>query len=149
MVRPFAFWVDEGPLQPYLTAEERLERQGRQRQRLDARQTCLQRREQAIRRSRELLRACLEAEQLNQFDSTGFFLVRGRLYDYRINHGRTANVDLIERDGRCMRRLCFYPVVGGGRDLLPVFDVMLAQKLMLESDEERALAIAVDHPYLS
>jgi hypothetical protein len=72
-------------------------------------------------------------------------MVSGRMYDYRVNHGRMANVELLARDGRYMRRLCFYPVVGGGREL-PVFDVMLAQKLMLEADESGALAIAVGHP---
>jgi hypothetical protein len=36
-------------------------------------------------------------------------------------------------------------VAGAGRDL-PVFDVMLAQKLMLEGDESGALSIAVGHP---
>jgi len=127
LVQPFTFW------------------ETRQRQREQARQTGLQRREQVISRSRELLRACLRTEQLVQFDSTGCFTVRGRLYDYRINQGRTVNVDVMARDGRCLRRLCFYPVVGGGHEL-PVFDVMLAQKLMLECDEERALTIAVDHP---
>jgi len=127
---------------PHLTAvEERL-----QRERQEARQNGLLVREQAIHRSRELLRACLRTAQLKQFDSTGSFIVRGHLYDYRINHGRTANVDVMARDGRCLRRLCFYPAVGGGRDL-PVFDVMLAQKLMLECDEEHALTIAVHHPH--
>jgi len=141
--------VDEGtPIQPHLTPEERLELDARQRQRQEARQIGLLRREQGIHRSRELLRSCLRREQLIQFDNTGSFIVRGRLHDYRINHGRMANVDLTTRDGRCLRRLCFYPVVGAGRDL-PVFDVMLAQKLMLECDEERALTIAVDHPYWS
>lgn len=129
VVQPFTFW------------------EARQRQRVEARQTALQRGERVIHRSRDLLRACLQPEQLIQFDSIGCFTVRGRLNDYRINPGRTANVDVITRDGRCLRRLCFYPHIAGDREL-PIFDVMLAQKLMLECDEERALAIAVAHPVL-
>jgi hypothetical protein len=129
VVKPFTFW------------------EARQRQQVLAWRTGLQRRERVIHRSRDLLRACLQREQLIQFDSTGCFTVRGRLNDYRINQGRMANVDVIARNGRCLRRLCFYPDIAEDREL-PVFDVMLAQKLMLECDEERALTIAVAHPVL-
>jgi hypothetical protein len=129
VARPFTFWA------------------ARRRQREEAWLTGLQRRERVINRSRDLLRSCLQTEQLLQFDSLGCFTVRGRLNDYRINQGRTANVDVLSPDGRCLRRLCFYPESAGGGEL-PAFDVMLAQKLMLECDEERALTIAVAHPIL-
>jgi hypothetical protein len=129
VVQPFTFW------------------EARQRRRVEVWQTGHQRTERAIHRSGDLLRTCLQTEQLIQFESTGCFTVRGRLNDYRINQGRTANVDVIARDGRCLRRLCFYPDIAGDREL-PVFDVMLAQKLMLECDEERTLTIAVAHPVL-
>lgn len=105
----------------------------------------LARRDKAVQRSRDLLRACLGAEQLDQFDRAGWFIVSGRVHDYRIKHGRTANIELIARDGRYRGRLCFYPEAGRGREL-PVYDVMLAQKLVLEGDELAALAIAVAHP---
>lgn len=117
----------------------------RQRRRRAARRADLARRDHATQRSRELLRACLRAEQRAQFDRAGWFEVSGGIYDYRIHCGRTANVEVIERNGRYLRRLCFYPVGERGRDL-PVFDVMLAQKFMLEADERGALAIAVGHP---
>jgi hypothetical protein len=132
-------------IRPYLMAVARLDLQAWQRRRHAARQADLARRDQAIQSSRELLRTCLRPEQLVQFDRAGWFMVSGGTYDYRINYGRTANVEVIARDGRYLRRLCFYPVAGGGR-YLPVFDVMLAQKLMLEGDESGALAIAVGHP---
>jgi hypothetical protein len=119
----------------------------RRRQREQAWQTSLQHRERILDRSRELLRACLQTEQLIQFDTTGCFTVRGRLHDYRINQGRTANVDVLARDGQCLHRLCFYPDTAGAGEL-PLFDVMLAQKLMLECEEEHALAIAIAHPAL-
>ena len=122
-----------------------LDLQAWEQRRLAARQDELARRDQAIESSRELLRACLRAEQLLQFDRAGWFMVSGSMYDYRIKHGRTGNVEGIGRDGRYLRRLCFYPVARGGCDL-PVFDVMLAQKLMLEGDELGALATAVSHP---
>jgi hypothetical protein len=129
----------------HLTAVPFLDLQGRQQRRRTARQAALARRNQAIQSSRELLRTCLRAEQLVQFDRAGWFMVSGRMYDYRINQGRVANVELMARDGSYLRSLCFYPVLGGGREL-PVFDVMLAQKLILEADESGALAIAVVHP---
>jgi hypothetical protein len=132
-------------IRPYLSAASFLDLQARQQRRYAARQADLARREQAMQSSRELLRACLRTDQLVQFDRAGWFMVSGRMYDYRINYGRTANVELMARDGSYLRRLCFYPVARGGRDL-PVFDVMLAQKLMLEADESGALTIAVGHP---
>jgi len=139
-------WLKE-PLRvrPFLTAVGLLDLQAWQGRRHAARRSHLARRDDAVQRSRELLRACLRAEQCAQFDRAGWFVVSGGVYDYRIHCGRTANVEVIGRDGRYLRRLCFYPVGKGGRDL-PVFDVMLAQKLLLEADELRALAIAVGHP---
>ena len=127
------------------TATSFLDLYGWQQRRRAAKQADLARRDMATQRSRELLRACLRPEQLAEFDRVGWFTVSGRMYDYRIHHGRTANVELMARDGSYLRRLCFYPVASGGRDL-PVFDVMLAQKLMLEADESGALTIAVGHP---
>lgn len=129
----------------HLAAVSLLGLEGRRQRRAAARQAELARRSQALQSSRELLRACLRPEQLVQFDQEGWFMVSGRIYDYRINHGRMANVELHARDGSYVRRLCFYPVVRGGREL-PVFDVMLAQKLILEADEPVVLAIAVEHP---
>jgi len=142
MVRRLNEPVRIGPL---LAAVGLPDLQAWQRRRHAARQVDLARRDRAVQSSRELLRACLRAEQLRQFDRAGWFTVSAGMHDYRINHGRTANVEVIARDGRYLRRLCFYPVARGGRDL-PVFDVMLAQKLMLEGDELGALAIAVPHP---
>ena len=129
----------------YLTPVGLLDWQSLQRKRRAARRADLARRDHAIQSSRELLRACLRAEQRAQFDKAGWFEVSGGLYDYRIHCGRSANVEVIRPNGRYLRRLCFYPVGERGRDL-PVFDVMLAQKLMLEADELRALALAVGHP---
>jgi len=129
----------------HLRAVGLLDLQAWQRRRHAARQAHQARRDRAIHNSRELLRACLRPEQREQFDRAGWFMVSAGLYDYRINHGRTANIEMMTRDGRYLRRLCFYPVASRGRDL-PVFDVMLAQKLMLEADESGALTIAVGHP---
>ena len=58
---------------PFLTGVGFLDLQAWQRRRHAARQGALARRDRAIQSSRELLRACLRAEQLRQFDRAGWF----------------------------------------------------------------------------
>lgn len=59
----------------------------------------------------------------------------GRLY--RINHGRSGNVEQVDEKGIRLKKLCFHPA-----ESVPDFDTMLAQKLMLECCEEEVLRIA-------
>ncbi len=54
---------------------------------------------------------------------------------YRITYGIAGNVILIEK-GKPVARYCIYPIG------IPIEDVMLAQKLMLETDEESFIRIA-------
>jgi hypothetical protein len=56
---------------------------------------------------------------------------------YRIRYGNAMNVQQLDHHGREVQSLCFSP-----RDLLPVGDVMLAQKLALELIETDALRVA-------
>ena len=57
---------------------------------------------------------------------------------YRIYHGRTApNVYEINDVGRREKAVCFAPI-----GPLVKGDVMLAQKIALETDEQSALAVA-------
>jgi hypothetical protein len=48
------------------------------------------------------------------------------------------NVDQLDERGRRVDVLCFLP-----EKYVPVSDVMLAQKIMLENDEPAALGVAV------
>ena len=57
---------------------------------------------------------------------------------YRIHPGRQMNVDQLDERGRQVETLCFLP-----EKYVPVSDVMLAQKIMLENDEPAALGVAV------
>jgi hypothetical protein len=60
---------------------------------------------------------------------------------YRIRLTGPMNVEELDQDGWCTRRLCFFPegqLVDG--------DVMLAQKVALEALESEALAIANKFP---
>ena len=90
-------------------------------------------------RGRRLLRRWLSAEQLAQFDARNFFDVIGchTANRYRIYYENVANVEELDKVGRPIMRYCFIPK----GDLVPG-DVMLAQKIALETDELAALAVA-------
>ena len=86
----------------------------------------------------KLLREWLSQEQLAQYDAHRYFEVIGCQTGkrYRIYYGTGANV--IELDDAALPRTgwCFVP-----SDHLVVGDVMLAQKIALETDEQGALAM--------
>jgi hypothetical protein len=90
-------------------------------------------------RGLKLLREWLSQEQLAQYDAHRYFEVIGCHTGkrYRICHGNGANI--IELDDAALPRTgwCFVP-----RDPLVAGDVMLAQKIALETDESGALAVA-------
>jgi len=90
-------------------------------------------------RGLKLLREWLSQEQLAQYDAHRYFEVIGCHTGkrYRICHGNGANI--IELDDAALPRTgwCFVP-----RDPLVAGDVMLAQKIALETDERGALAVA-------
>ena len=86
-----------------------------------------------------LLREWLSKEQRRQLDAEGYFDVVGGESGkrYRVRYGTGANIDELNRHGRPEVGLCFIPdghLVAG--------DVMLAQKIALETSEYRALALA-------
>ncbi len=76
-----------------------------------------------------------ELRAMKAFDVTGR---DGKVY--RITEGTTSNVQLLE-GGVAVRRFC---VVAKGLEL-PVYDLMLAQKLLLESNPEAFHGLAVVH----
>jgi hypothetical protein len=86
-----------------------------------------------------LLREWLSPEQRAQFDAKRYFDVIGSDSGkrYRIHYGETANVHEIGDDDLPSFGWCFMPVGS-----LVVGDVMLAQKIALETYEYGALAVA-------
>jgi hypothetical protein len=90
-------------------------------------------------RGLELLREWLSQEQLAQYDAHKYFEVIGCHTGrrYRICHGIGGNV--IELDNAALPKTgwCFVP-----SDHLVAGDVMLVQKIALETDERGALAAA-------
>ncbi len=90
-------------------------------------------------RAGKLLREWLSSEQLAEYEANGHFDVTGcdTGKRYRIRHGTFTNVYEIDEAGHVLAGWCFVPdgnLVAG--------DVVLAQKIGLETDERGALAVA-------
>jgi len=90
-------------------------------------------------RSLRLLREWLSPAQWMQFAEKGYFEVVGgdTGKQYRIYAGAATNVCEVDEKGSPKLGLCFLPM-----SELPIGDVMLAQKIALESCEGSALAVA-------
>jgi hypothetical protein len=90
-------------------------------------------------RAERLLRSWLSPAQLKQFDAERYFDVIGcdSGKRYRIHWGRTSNTYEIDDAGEPRTGWCFAPAGN-----LPPGDVVLAQKIALETFERRALALA-------
>jgi hypothetical protein len=98
-------------------------------------------------RGRRLLREWLSPDQRAQFDEKDYFEVVGcdsrrryRIYN-RMTHRDMTNVYEIDNAGRPKVGWCFLP---DGR--LVAADIMLAQKIALETNEHSALAVANGFP---
>src|SRR5215204_2564495 len=94
---------------------------------------------EAEKRGIRLLKEWLSSEQLTQYESHRYFDVVGCQSGkrYRIRYGAGMNVCQIDSRGKIEAGLCFVP-----SELLVPGDVMLAQKIALETDEWSALAVA-------
>jgi hypothetical protein len=90
-------------------------------------------------RSLRLLREWLSPAQQEQFARKGYFEVVGSDSGkwYRIHAGASVNVCEVDERGRPQKGLCFMPI-----GALPIGDVMLAQKIALETCEREVRAMA-------
>src|ERR1700684_786208 len=86
-----------------------------------------------------LLREWLSPEQLAQYQAKGYFDVTGcdSVKRYRIHYGTSMNVHEIDRAGWARVGWCFVPNI-----CLVAGDVMLAQKIALETNELGVLGVA-------
>lgn len=93
----------------------------------------------------KLLKEWLSKEQLAQYEQHKYFDVTGCHSGkrYRICHGRATNIYELDYAGRPRVGWCFIP-----KDRLVPGDVMLAQKIALETDESAALRVAKKFPPL-
>jgi hypothetical protein len=90
-------------------------------------------------RGRRLLRRWLTRQQRTQFDALDLFDVVGCNTGrrYRIHYGYASNIEEVDDDGNPTMGWCFVP-----KGCLVPGDVMLAQKIALETDELAALSVA-------
>ena len=95
------------------------------------------RREDAGKRAKVLLGSVLNKDQQGDLDKSGYFDVEVSGRKYRITPG--AKVIALDHKGKAMHRLCIHPEF---RHDLPVEDIAIAQKLMLETRESEFLRIA-------
>jgi hypothetical protein len=97
------------------------------------------RQQDAELKGHRLLEEWLSPEQRAQYKSSGSFEVTGSDSGtrYRIWCGRQMNIEELDSEGQPAYIWCFLPE---GR--LPCGDVMLAQKLALENDEQAAISVA-------
>jgi hypothetical protein len=103
----------------------------------------LRAREESEARGITLLREWLSREQRAQFDAHRYFEVVGSSSGkrYRIHYGTATNVHEIDNDGWPRMGWCFRPI-----GPLVAGDIMLAQKIALETNERAALAVANRFP---
>jgi hypothetical protein len=84
-----------------------------------------------------LLKECLSAEQLKVFEEKQqipVYTKKGNLYI--INKGTSGNVERVMKDKR-VERFCIHPI-----DNVPEYDTMLAQKMLLETNEDEFRKVA-------
>lgn len=86
-------------------------------------------------RAEALLRVCLSAEQKEDLDKKNCFYIvvdgkDGKKERYRIDRGSHGNVKQIDERGSIIRSFCIQP------SGVPEGDILLTQKLWLESSEE-------------
>lgn len=102
-------------------------------------------RDKARERAESLLLSCLTPEQLRTYNEKKWFVVEGghSKTKYRINASEhmVANVDVLKDDGKVSHRLCAHLALG----TVPPGDQLVAQKLMLEGNEEHFLRTANRH----
>lgn len=101
--------------------------------------------EAAAKRAEGLLLSCLTPQQLETYKANKWFVVEGgkSKTKYRVRHAdhMVANVDVLKDDGTVSHRLCAHLPIG----TVPTSDQLLAQKLMLEGNEDHFLKTANRH----
>lgn len=117
---------------------EQLEREWRAEEAVRAQQEAA-RAEAAKACAEALLLANLDEAQAAEFRQCRHFVVhsRDRARRYRVEYGIAGNIKLLGDQGLVVASFCIHPDMK-----CPTEDVMLAQKLMIECDEEQFLKIA-------
>lgn len=124
---------------PRLSEEERTRREAQAR----AYQEELNRKEAeraaAETRAEMLLHSCLTIEQKDELTKKNHFHLYVGNKKYRIERGVSGNIKLLGENDVPKHQYCIHP------NGVPIGDVMLAQKLLLETNEEEFLRVANRH----
>lgn len=94
---------------------------------------------EANKKADNLLKSLLTPEQIKELDEHSCFIVPSPSGDkfYRIKRGRAGNIEELNQKREAVATLCIHP-----RESVPNADTMLAQKLMIETNEDEFLRIA-------
>lgn len=95
-------------------------------------------RKAAEEKAEELLLMCLSDEQKEMYLKYGYLEINTDKAKYRIKKGWAKNVEKIGHDGKTELKYCIHP----SDCTVPIPDSMLAQKLMLEYNEQEFLRLA-------
>ena len=88
--------------------------------------------------AKKLLLTLLDKAQADSLEKTKKFTVKAKSGSvYEIRHGWAGNVSKLDEKGQPNTLYCIHPGIQ-----IPRYDNMIAQKLLIESDEKRFLAIA-------
>jgi hypothetical protein len=121
--------VQAQPRQP--TAEEVAQAAEQARLAQEARRAAEEARKAAVAKAVALLREHLDESQRQEFERDRHFHVISQSGKrYRLRVGRSGNVFELDEQGREVNRYCIHP-----GEWVPDEDTMLAQKLLLETDE--------------
>lgn len=98
-------------------------------------------RKMARDRAQRILQENLTDAQREELAQKGYFSLEVYEGDqrrrYRINRGRSRNVQQVDDNGRVLKTLCAHPLIA-----CPDEDTMLAQMLMIKNQEQQFLRIA-------
>lgn len=98
-----------------------------------------QKEEAKAKKARQLLKEVLTEKQDKQLEEKGYFeLVSVKSGQrYRVNKGRSRNVQKLDANGVVVKHLCFHPA-----DAVHDYDTMAIQAIMLQHDEEAVQKVA-------
>ncbi len=112
------------------TAEQRERWRQEEARRRDEQNRLLREENAAKDKAIVLLKSCLTPQQLEEYEKKKHFHLHVGDRVYRIEQGSHGNVKLIDKDGKIKRSFCIQPRG------VPEGDAMLAQKLLLQTDEK-------------
>jgi len=127
---------------PRISEEERQRRAEaeKQRQLLYAEEE--RKRKLADAKAEKLLLQLLDEKQAQEYKEKGRFHMYVGNKKYRIDKGWAGNVKLVEEKGNVLSSYCIHP-----RQRMPEADNLIAQKLMLEANEQEFLRVANETRY--